>query len=171
MKVHETMPYMKSAFGADNKISDDTALSAKVFIQSQDDSFCCNDGNSCDEENADSRRLRRHQLFASATMKIANSSGPVIIGENKTCQTIPTNNFCISSTESTSSKRRKKGHRIYLSLEKDLEEDKTEWERNRSRPVVLHLLLLTSVFQPFSCRGPFRGTTNLCGPVSCRGPF
>ena len=133
MNNHEALSYLESAFGTDNEIPDDEALSLKACIEPPDDSSCWNEGYSGDEENADLRRLSRHQLLDPVTVQIVNPSGPIIIGENKTCKTIPTNNFSISSTESTSSKRRKKDTEYsYRWRKKNLEEDKTErkWKGN-----------------------------------------
>ena len=111
----------------DERMNVHEVFSAKVCIQPPDDLSCCSDGDSGDEENAGSSRLSRHQLLAPITIEIVNPSGPLIIGENEICQTIPTNNFSISSTESTSSKRRKKIQNLIVVGERKI------WRRiNRS---------------------------------------
>ena len=107
MNVHEALSYLESAFGTDNEIPDNDALSFKVGIQPPGDPSCCSDSDSGDKENADPSRLSRHQLLAPVTVEIVNPIGPVIIGENETCQTISINKFSVRSTESTSSRKKK----------------------------------------------------------------
>ena len=64
-------------------MSRDRVLSANICIQPPGDPAHSSDGDSGDEENADSRWLSRHQLLAPVTLDMKSPSGSVIIGSEE----------------------------------------------------------------------------------------